>query len=190
MTAEETVAGIPADAEVLGFYAHLTVTHGALARIIRAARLRFPDLPTLVLENADKVNSYWLRLIYPEFFAMGVDHVVLGHLERRTGRLLEAVAAGVRSAGIDGVISGASGTAFHRPTTGAAAPASTACCSGLGLFFLWRTIGSSATPTRRSRRALPRPADVPRLPIQLRLLHHARSQLQALDGEVRRERGR
>lgn len=118
LTADETVARIPADAEVLGFYAHLTVTHGALAGIIRAARIRFPELPTLVLENADKVNAYSLRRIYREFFGLGVDHVVLGHLERRTGRLLEAVAAGAPPAGIHGVISRSLGDRFAPPDDG------------------------------------------------------------------------
>ena len=115
LTAEETAARLPANADLLGFYAHLTVTHPALLGIIRAARVRFPKVPTMVLENVNKVNSYSLRQVYREFFDLGVDHVVLGYLERRTGRLLEALAAGNAGAAVDGVISRVSGDKFLPP---------------------------------------------------------------------------
>jgi radical SAM superfamily enzyme YgiQ (UPF0313 family) len=115
LDAAETVSRIPADAEAIGLYAHLTVTHPALLDIIRAARARFPGLPTLVLENVNKVNSYSLRRAYPEFFALGVDHVVLGYLERRTGRLLDALSAGEAGPDLDGVISRSRGGRFRPP---------------------------------------------------------------------------
>ncbi len=115
LDAASTVARIPADTDAIGFYAHLTVTHRALLDIIRAARTRFPGLPTLVLENANKVNSYSLRRAYPEFFALGVDHVVLGYLERRTGRLLDALQAGSAGPDLDGVISRAFGGRYRPP---------------------------------------------------------------------------
>ncbi len=115
LTAEETAGRIPADAEVLGFYAHLTVTHTALLEIIRAARRRFPRLPALALENVNKVNAYSLRRVAPEFFARGIDHVVLGYLERRTGRLLEALGAGETAPDLPGVISRARAGRFSPP---------------------------------------------------------------------------
>jgi len=105
LTAEETAARIPADAELLGFYAHLTVTHRALCEIIQAARRRFPALPAVAFENVNKVNSYSLRRIAPELFKLGIDHIVLGHLERRTGRLLAAIAAGGPRPSLEGVMS-------------------------------------------------------------------------------------
>ncbi len=115
LSAEETVARIPGEAEVLGFYAHLTVTHRALCEIIQAARRRFPERPVIVLENVNKVNSYSLRRIFPELFRLGVDHVVLGYLERRTGRLLDAIAAENPAPALDGVISRARGGQFDPP---------------------------------------------------------------------------
>lgn len=115
LNATETVARIPGDTDAIGFYAHLTVTHHALLDIIRATRTRFPGLPTLVLENVNKVNSYSLRRAYPEFFALGIDHVVLGYLERRTGRLLDVLRAGDAGPDLDGVISRARGDRFRPP---------------------------------------------------------------------------
>jgi anaerobic magnesium-protoporphyrin IX monomethyl ester cyclase len=115
LNAEETVARIPGDTEAIGFYAHLTVTHRALLDIIRAARTRFPELPTLVLENADKVNSYSLRRVSSDFFALDVDHIVLGYLERRTERLLDALRAGDAAPDLDGVMSRARGGRFRPP---------------------------------------------------------------------------
>ena len=113
--AEEAVARIEPGTEILGFYAHLTVTHRALCEIIQTARRRFPSLPAIVFENANKVNSYSLRRVAPELFRLGIDHVVLGHLERRAGRLLAAIAAGGPPPPLDGVISRARGGAFEPP---------------------------------------------------------------------------
>jgi anaerobic magnesium-protoporphyrin IX monomethyl ester cyclase len=115
LTAEETVARIPADTEAIGFYAHLTVTHAALLDIIRTARSRFPGLPTLALENVNKVNSCSLRQVSHEFFALGVDHLVLGYLERRTGRLLEAIRTGGEVPNLAGILSRAPGGRFSPP---------------------------------------------------------------------------
>jgi anaerobic magnesium-protoporphyrin IX monomethyl ester cyclase len=115
LTAEETVDRIPADAEAIGFYAHLTVTHAALLDIIRAARRRFPGLPTMALENVNKVNAYSLRQVDDEFFALGVDHIVLGYLERRTGRLLEALRTGEASPDLAGILSRTRGGRFSPP---------------------------------------------------------------------------
>jgi anaerobic magnesium-protoporphyrin IX monomethyl ester cyclase len=115
IAADEAVARIPAETEVIGFFAHLTVTHHALLNIIRTAKARFPALPLLVLENVNIVNSYSLRQVHPDFFALGVDHVVLGYLERRTGRLLDAIRAGNAAPELDGVISRARGDQFSPP---------------------------------------------------------------------------
>jgi radical SAM superfamily enzyme YgiQ (UPF0313 family) len=53
--------------------------------------------------------------VYPEFFALGADYVVLGYLERRTGRLVERLALGDADADIDGVIARRRGDRFAPP---------------------------------------------------------------------------
>ncbi len=122
LSAGEAADRIPGDTDIIGFYAHLTVTHTALLDLIRAARLRFPSLPTLALENVNKVNSYSLRRVARDFFASGVDHIVLGYLERRTGRLLEAIEAGGTLPALAGVLSQSRSGRFRPPDdTGPAA---------------------------------------------------------------------
>jgi anaerobic magnesium-protoporphyrin IX monomethyl ester cyclase len=115
LAADETVARVPAETDVLGFYAHLTVTHHALLDIIRAAKLRFPGRPTIVLENGNIVNAYSLRQVFTDFFTLGVDHIVLGYLERRTARLLEAVCEATAAPDIAGVISRVRAGRFDPP---------------------------------------------------------------------------
>jgi anaerobic magnesium-protoporphyrin IX monomethyl ester cyclase len=115
LTADETVDRIPAETEALGFYAHLTVTHRALLDIIRAAKARHSGLPTFVLENGNIVNSYSLRQVAPDFFSLGVDHIVLGYPERRTERLLNALRDAQGVPEIAGVLSRARGGRFDPP---------------------------------------------------------------------------
>jgi radical SAM superfamily enzyme YgiQ (UPF0313 family) len=106
---------IPSDTEVIGFYAHLTVLHNSLLGMIEIIRKRFPGYSTIVFENINKVNSYSLRQVYNEFFDAGVDYIVLGYLEKRTQRLLEAI-QGKRTPGeIDGIIARDSIGEFRPP---------------------------------------------------------------------------
>ncbi|MBI5056681.1 MAG: B12-binding domain-containing radical SAM protein [Nitrospirae bacterium] len=104
LTPDQVTEKIPSDIQVVGFYAHLTVTHNILLEIIDSIKKRFPHCATIVLENINKVNSYSLRQVYKDFFAHGIDYVVLGYLEHRTQRLLESVRNGASVHDQDGVI--------------------------------------------------------------------------------------
>jgi radical SAM superfamily enzyme YgiQ (UPF0313 family) len=115
LTPEEVVERIPFETQVIGFYAHLTVSHNVLLEIIRLAKKRFPHCCTLVLENVDKVNAYSLRQVYKDFFKFDVDYIVLGYLEKRTQRLLEAIQQKRPVHGLDGVIARGKESQFIPP---------------------------------------------------------------------------
>jgi len=115
LTLEQVVDRVPVDTTVIGFYAHLTVTHNTLLEIISHVKNRFPDCRTVVLENINKVNAYSLRQVYLDFFKLGVDYVVLGYLEKRTQRILEAIQTGAPVFDIDGVIVKDNGGKFIPP---------------------------------------------------------------------------
>lgn len=104
LTPKEVIERILSNTDIIGFYAHLTVTHSMLLEIIKLAKKYFPSLPFIVLENINKVNAYSLRHVYEDFFKADVDYVVLGYLERRTQRLIEAINTGVSDITIDGII--------------------------------------------------------------------------------------
>lgn len=103
LTAEEVAERVPEDTELIGFFAHLTVTHKALLEIMRRTRECRPDCHRLVIENVNLVNSYSLRHVAHEFFELGADFVVLGYPEYRTQRVIDAI-QGRTPAGIDGVL--------------------------------------------------------------------------------------
>lgn len=106
VTSDEVAERVPSDVDVIGFFAHLTVTHPVNLEIIGRVRKRFPNVPTLVLENTTKVNSYSLRQVAGDFFFLGVDYVVLGFLEKRTLHLVTALGRGDRMSleGLDGLM--------------------------------------------------------------------------------------
>ena len=115
LSPSKVVERIPPETQAIGFYAHLTVTHDALLEIIQLTRRQFPDCHTMVFENINKVNSYSLRQIYDDFFKLGIDYVVLGYLEKRTHRLLDAIQERASVHGIDGVIARNNDSNFTRP---------------------------------------------------------------------------
>lgn len=104
LTPSQISERVPSDTQVICFYAHLTVLHDLLLEIIIFIRKRFPGCSTIVLENINKVNSYSLRRVYREFLDVGMDYVVLGYLEKRTQKLLEAIRKGRSADDHDGVI--------------------------------------------------------------------------------------
>jgi radical SAM superfamily enzyme YgiQ (UPF0313 family) len=112
---EEVVDRVPSETQAIGFYAHLTVVHSTLLEIIRFVKKKFPGCYTFVLENINKVNSYSLRQVYPDFFKLGVDYVVLGYLEKRSQRLLKAIQNGESECDLDGVIARTKGGKFIPP---------------------------------------------------------------------------
>jgi radical SAM superfamily enzyme YgiQ (UPF0313 family) len=115
LTSEQVTEKISPETQVIGFYAHLTVSHNTLLEIIQSIKKRLPDCPTLVLENINKVNAYSLRRVYNDFFELGVDYIVLGYLEKRTQRLIEAIEKGKSADDIDGVIYRGEGGQFQPP---------------------------------------------------------------------------
>lgn len=104
LTPEEVVERISPQTQAIGFYAHLTVAHNTLLEIIHTVKKHYPDCYTFVLENINKVNAYSLRQVYHQFFNLGIDYVVLGYLERRTHRLIEAIQKNKSVEDIDGII--------------------------------------------------------------------------------------
>ncbi|RJQ19457.1 MAG: radical SAM protein [Nitrospiraceae bacterium] len=115
LTPEEIFNRIPSGIQVICFYAHLTVIHNSLLEIIRFIKKRLPECPAVVLENINKVNSYSLRQVYSDFFKAGADYVVLGYLEKRTQRLLDAILKNGPADKHDGVITRNNHDSFMPP---------------------------------------------------------------------------
>ena len=91
---QEIIESIPEDVEIIGIYAHLTVTFEAQRQLIKAVRAKFPSVPIMVLENINKVNAYVVSAVAQQYFGIGVDYLVPGYLEQRTVKLLELIRQG------------------------------------------------------------------------------------------------
>jgi anaerobic magnesium-protoporphyrin IX monomethyl ester cyclase len=65
--------------------------HASLVEIIRAARVKFPDIPFILLENTQAVTAYSLRRIQKTFHDAKVDYIITGEGEARGVRLLKAL---------------------------------------------------------------------------------------------------
>jgi radical SAM superfamily enzyme YgiQ (UPF0313 family) len=115
LTPEQVIEKITSDTQIIGFYAHLTVTHNTLLEIIDKVKTRLQKCHTIVFENVNKVNAYSLRQVGHEFFSHGIDYVVLGYLEKRTQRLLESIEKRMSIDDLDGVISRDNNEKFKPP---------------------------------------------------------------------------
>lgn len=104
LSTEEVVERVPVQCDVIGFYAHLVVTHVALERIIAAVRTRWPSIPQFVFENQHLVNAYSLRATQHLFFELGVDYLALGDIETSVERLLHGLAGGDERTNLQSII--------------------------------------------------------------------------------------
>jgi len=96
LDAEATVSRIPHNIEIILVYGHLAVTFLAQEQLIRKIRREFSATPLGVLENINKVNAYSLLAVKNWYLDWGVDYLIPGYLEHRTGQLLHILEQGTQ----------------------------------------------------------------------------------------------
>ena len=106
LTTREVVDRIPPDAGVIFVYANQLINHASVAEIIRAAKIRFPRVPVVVLENTQAVTAYALRPVAKDLYETGADYLLSGEGEERAVSFVQAIERGATPdefAAIDGL---------------------------------------------------------------------------------------
>ena len=94
LTYDEVVELIPTDARAIFIYAINLTNHLSTLSILRAIKLKHPDLPVVILENTQAVSAYALRFVASEFHENGADYVLTGEAEERGVKLAHGLMNG------------------------------------------------------------------------------------------------
>jgi anaerobic magnesium-protoporphyrin IX monomethyl ester cyclase len=103
LTPDKLVEKIHAETKAICLYAINAANHESTLAILKKAKMLFPELPILVLENTQAVTSYSLRHVLKDFFDSGASFVVTGESEERALFLLSLIEKGEPIGRLEGI---------------------------------------------------------------------------------------
>jgi anaerobic magnesium-protoporphyrin IX monomethyl ester cyclase len=81
LTQSDVIELIPDDVNVIFIFAINLTNHISAVKIANSVKLKFPEIPIILLENTQAVTAYALKNVREEFFEAGADFILTGEPE-------------------------------------------------------------------------------------------------------------
>lgn len=94
LSTSDVIDRIPQDVGAIFVYANQLINHASVVEIMRGAKVRFPNVPVVVLENTQAVTAYALRPVAAALYEAGADYLLAGEGEQRAVKFVQAIGRG------------------------------------------------------------------------------------------------
>ena len=91
LTSKEVIDRIDSSSDAIFLYAINITYHKSIIELLQAIKMKFKEIPIVIMENSQAVTAYSLKRVMDEFFSNGADFIITGDPEKKGLELIEKI---------------------------------------------------------------------------------------------------